>query len=360
MSAHFASILLMLTVAGQRLPPPAISDQQIVEYVGQGVINPGCNDIHCWRILPAAIVERFPGPSLPRWRIYAALGNAAGAAVTGQLAMALGLSPHTAILAMWVSGMSAGSFTTVYNPYTSDPLIFFLAPLVMLLLVRERIGVATLVSAIGIFAKEFAAVPLYMEAGAAAIGREWPRFKRTALIAIAVTVWWVAYQISLMVFFDYAYGANPSVDVFGGGYFWFWFGHVGLQTAIVTVFTAFSAAFVLAAAGFSIAPSRLRALVGGAIVPAMAFVYVETPDRALFNFHFVVAPLAALALVSLPAIAGWGFVAAYGLANLRMGSSWEALPSARFGFAVSLAVALIAVVRLWGRSSTRVVAESSA
>jgi hypothetical protein len=356
MTAHAAAILVVLVVVGQALPPPAISDHEMMEYVGQGVINPGCTNLNCWRILAAAIVERFPGPSLPRWRTYAAIGNAGGAAMTGALALAFGLSPQAAILAMWISGMSVGSFTTVYHPYTSDSMIFFLAPLIMLLLVRGRIGVAALISAVGIFAKEFAAVPLFMQAVADGIAGEWARFRRGLALAAAVIVLWVGYQIGMMVLFHYAYDANPSIDLLRGGYFWFWYKHIGPVTALLTIFSAFGAAYLLAAAGFTRAPDRLRALVGGAVIPALAFMYVETPDRALFNFHFLVGPLAAIALVSAPVIAGWTFVAAYTLANLRIGSTWDAVPSSRYALAVSLAVACLAIVQMWGRSSASMVA----
>ena len=342
-AAHLAAIFVLLLVTGWLLPPPVGTDQEIMEYVGQGVINPGCDDLNCWRILAAAIVERFPGPSLPRWRIYAAIGNSLGAAITGQLAIALGLSPQTAIVAMWISGVSAGSFATVYHPYTSDSMIFFLAPLIMLLLLRQKVGAAAIASAIGILAKEFAAVPLYVDAVAGAILGQWPRFRRSALLAAAVTLWWVAYHTSLMLFFDYRYDDNPSVDIFQGAYFWYWLKYLGPVVAAVTLFTAFGAAFLLAAAALGRAPAELKALAGGAVFPALAFMYVETPDRALFNFHFIVAPLAAMTLMSLPAAAGWVFVAAYGLVNLRVGSSWAVLPAARVPFAVSLIVACAAV-----------------
>ncbi|MGH9384937.1 MAG: hypothetical protein ACRD2N_11685 [Vicinamibacterales bacterium] len=346
LAAHFAAVSVTLLLVGRLLPPPAISDHEMMEYVGQGVINPGCTNLNCWRILAAAIVERFPGPSLPRWRTYAALGNAAGAAITAQLAITLGLPRHAALLAMWISALSVGSFTTVYHPYTSDSMIFFLAPLIMLLWVRQRLGAAGTVAAIGIFAKEFAAAPLFIGAGAAGLLGEWPRFRRSLLIGLAVTAFWTAYQISLMVFFDYAYDANPSINLFAGGYFWYWLQHVSPLTAIATVFASFGAAYLLAAAGLIRAPDLLRALAAGAVLPALAFMYVETPDRALFNLFFVVAPLAALALISTPLIARWVFVASYGLANLRMASSWEVLPPARFALGVSLAVALVAVVRM--------------
>lgn len=354
--AHVLAMVLVLIVVGRVLPPPAISDHEMMEYVGQGVINPGCNNLNCWRILAAAIVERFPGPSLPRWRIYAALGNAAGAAITAQLVLTLGLSRQAAIFAMWIAALSVGSLTTVYHPYTSDSMIFFLAPLIMLLLVRNCVGFATLAAAIGIFAKEFAAAPLYIDAGARAFRREWPRFRRSLLAAVAVTVWWVGYQISLMVFFSYAYDANPSIDIFRGGYFWFWYRHVGLQTAVVTVFTAFGAAYVLAAAGLFRAPALLRASIVGSVFPALAFMYVETPDRALFNFFFLIGPLAAIALTSLPAIARWLFVVSFGLANLRIASSWDAIPSARFALVVSLVIACLAIARMWWPTNASTIA----
>jgi hypothetical protein len=159
----------------------------------------------------------------------------------------------------------------------------------------------------------------------------------------------------MMAFFRYAYDANPSIDIMRGGYFWYWYQHIGPVTALLTVFSAFGAAYLLAAAGFMRAPEQLRALVGGAVIPALAFMYVETPDRALFNFHFLVGPLAAIALVSAPALAGWTFIAAYAIANLRIGSTWDVLPPSRYALACCLAIACLAIVQMLGRSGAGVV-----
>ncbi len=83
----------------------------------------------------------------------------------------------------------------------------------------------------------------------------------------------------------------------------------------------FGPLFVLMPAGFLRADRRLR-LLAVASLPAMAaFVYVQQPDRALWNFHFVAIPIAILALEALPDRLCWLFIAAFGVANLKLGDS---------------------------------------
>jgi hypothetical protein len=85
-------------------------------------------------------------------------------------------------------------------------------------------------------------------------------------------------------------------------------------------------------------------LLAVASIPAMlALVYVQQPDRALWNFHFVVIPFAVLVLESLPA---WGqalFVAMFGLSNLRFGAQLTFVPSGLGPLTVSLVLAAIAI-----------------
>lgn len=210
MIPHAAGILIVLALVAWQAPSPQPTDQAMVEYVGRGVINPGCADLNCFRILVPATVEFFPGPSLPRWRAYAVVMNAAAAVATGWLALELGLPVAAITLSVWLSALGAGSFSTVYHPYNADSFVLFLAPVITVLLLRHRILAAGTVSTIGIFAKEFAAVPLYVTAAASALQRRWRECARRTALAIAVTLVWVALQLTLMRFLNYSYNANPS------------------------------------------------------------------------------------------------------------------------------------------------------
>jgi hypothetical protein len=165
MMPHLAGILIVLATVAWLAPSPQPTDQVMVEHVGRGVINPGCADLNCFRILVPAAVESLPGPSLPRWRAYAVVMNAAAAVATGWLALELGLPAAAMTLTVWLSALGAGS-STVYHPYNADPFVLFLAPVIAVLLLRQRMFAAGIVSTIGIFAKEFAAAPLYVAAAA--------------------------------------------------------------------------------------------------------------------------------------------------------------------------------------------------
>jgi hypothetical protein len=70
---------------------------------------------------------------------------------------------------------------------------------------------------------------------------------------------------------------------------------------------------------------------------------VQQPERALWNFHFIVIPTAVLALQDVP---GWmraAFTAAFGAANLRFGAQLPIPGLARIALLTSLALACAAV-----------------
>jgi hypothetical protein len=80
-------------------------------------------------------------------------------------------------------------------------------------------------------------------------------------------------------------------------------------------------------------------------LPFAAFLaYVEQPDRALWNFHFLACPLAAIVLADVPAVLRWTFVALYAIANARTGAQMLILPPARFALAASIVLGLLAAV----------------
>jgi hypothetical protein len=344
MLPHAAGILLVLAGVAWLAPSPQPTDRVIVEHVGQGVINPGCADLNCFRVLVPAAVESFPGPSLLRWRIYAVVMNAAAAIATGWLALELALPAAAVTLTVWLAAMGAGSFSTVYHPYNADSFVLFLAPVITVLLLRQRMIAAGVTATIGIFAKEFAAVPLYVSAAASALQQRWRECGRRAALAVSVTLIWVALQLTLMSAFDYSYNANPSSQPLTGGYLRFWLTHVTPAMAAFALFGTFGAVHLLLPFGWRMAPPLLRQLAVGSIPALMAFVLVATPERALWNFFFLALPIGALALATLPA--GWAaaFVALFAIANLRIGAQVPGAPASRYAL---IGTVLIAAMAAW-------------
>jgi len=343
-------MLVVLTLVAALSPMPYPTDQAMMERVGQGVIVPGCADLNCFRILVPATVEALPGSSTVRWRGFAVVANAGTAIAAAYLALALGLSAAGATWTAWLAATGAGSFATVHHPYNADPFVLLLAPIVTSLLLRDRMMPAGILATIGIVAKEFGAAALYISATAAALGRRWRQSARQFLLAFAVTGLWLALQLWLMAAFDYSYNDNPSSKLLSGGYLRLWVAHVTPVSAAAAVFGAFGAVYLLLPSGWSLAPARLRQLTLGAI-PAMAvLVYVATPERALWNFFFLVLPLAALVLERASTAVAVAFIASLAIANLRIGGQLMALPSSRYAVATSIVIALIAI---WQARSNR-------
>ena len=319
----------------------------MMERVGQGVIVPGCADLNCFRILVPATLESLPGPSLLRWRAFAVLANAAAAVATGRLALALGVAPAIVPLIVWLSALGAGSLSTIYHPYNADPFVLWLAPVTTLWLIKGRTFAAGALATAGVLAKEFAAAPLYIAAAAAAWTGDRIAFLKRLVLAVTVTLIWVALQLVLMSAFGYSYNANPSSRVLSGGYAWYWLQHVTFQTGAFALFSTFGALNLLIPFGWRRAPAPLRALAIGAVPALIAFIYVATPERALWNFYFLTIPIAAIALACLPPVWRWGFVACYLIANLRIGAQIPEAPAARYALAGSLLIATAAIVSMW-------------
>jgi len=313
-----------------------------------------CVDIQCFRILVPIVVEHLPGPSLFKWKAYAVLTSAVGAVVTGRLCLVLGLSVRAAILATWIAGFGYGPLQSIFDPYTADPLMYLLGPWLMADLLQGRLGRSTLVASVGVLAKEFAAAPMWIFAGLMTLKRQWDVVARAALAALAVTTVWFALQTTLMMLYNNSYGNNPSVDLLGGGYFRTWVAAMGRRQAVLSLVSAFGPLYLLMAVGLRRPHPTLRLMAIAALPAAAAFVYVQQPDRALWNFHFVVIPLAMLALEALPDRLCWPLVITYGAANLRL-TETQPPPLVVFRFAmlaVSMALAGVAVAASLKREAT--------
>lgn len=343
-AVRFIAIALLLGVIAIVAETPPSGDRNLYQAIGRHLVVLDCHDVHCFRILVAPILEHLPGPSLFKWKAYAVVANAAAAIALGQLCLTLGLSPRAAGFATWISAFGFGSLQSIFDPYTSDPLMYLIGPLMMSDLLRGRVTRAGAIGSVGVLAKEFAAVPLWMFALMSALRRRSDMAARTTLAALTATLVWLTVQTVFMTLYNYSYGGNPSVNLLGGGYFAVWVSALGWPRATAYLFLAFGPLFVLLIVGLLRAGGTLRLLALSSLPPAVAFAYVQQPDRALWNFHFVVIPIAMLVLQELPDRMCWLFVIAFGTANLRLGDNQPAIVEwfRLVMLALSIALAVIA------------------
>ncbi|HYU77677.1 MAG TPA: hypothetical protein VEK56_01750 [Vicinamibacterales bacterium] len=345
LAREFLVMAAVLGIIAVLAPMPSYeTDRGTYEMIGRAWVVPDCSSIHCFRLLVARVVETLPGPSLIKWKTYAVLANAGAAVAVMAFALALGFSARAAKLGGWISALGFGSLFTLFDPHTSDPLMYLLGPAISTLLVRERLATAGWVAAVGILAKEFAAAPLWIFTFAEALAKRWIVALRAGAIAAAVTLAWLVLQLWLMLGFNYSYGESASADLFGGGYLRLWASYVSPRVAAATIFGQYGAVFLLIPWALARSGADLRRMAIGAIPVVCALAYVQQPDRALWNFHFIVIPLAVIVLDRLPSILAWLFVASYATANLRLGAQISFAPPARFALAISVLLALTALV----------------
>jgi hypothetical protein len=345
---HVAALLLVLTSVAALAPEPWYqTDREHYQELGRDVVQQDCSSLHCSRALFAAIIERFPGPSIPKWKAFAVIGNTWAAGAVALLSLQLGLTPTAAVFAMWLSGLGFGGFFTLFDPYSADPLMFTLGPLLTTLLLRGRLEAAGLLSAIGVFAKEFAAAPLWIGTAAAMLARRWFEALRAGTVALAVTTLWLVLQVGLVVGFNYSYGGNPSADLLGGGYIFHWFEELGTRVALGALLTEYGPLYVLIPVGFLLAPPPLKRLALASIPALVVFMYVQQPDRALWNYHFVATPLAAVVLERASKTWVLALFGSFALANLRLAAQLQFLPAARYALALSMLIAVAIVVVAW-------------
>jgi len=348
-------VLVLGTIAWLSPLPDRVTDREIYERTAEYRVVPDCTDLHCFRVLVAWTLGALPGPSTLRWRSYAVVCNAAAAVLVLQLCLTFGLSARAAWTASILSALGFGSLYTLHDAHTSDPLMYLLGPLVMNELLRARVAVAGVISAIGVFAKEFAAAPLFLFAMYEASGRRWLEAGRTLVAANTAFLIWAIFHLTMIIRFNYGYGGTTSTRFLSGGGLGPWLQEQSLRGILSAMFNEFGALYVLAPAGFLFAPPSLRRLTVVAAPIALVFCYVQQPDRALWNFHFLVTPLGALALERAPSALAGLTVAAFAFANLRVGAQLAFVPAARFALAASmiLAIGVIVTGRAEGPHYTR-------
>jgi hypothetical protein len=115
----------------------------------------------------------------------------------------------------------------------------------------------------------------------------------------------------------------------------------------------FGALYVLAPVGFLLAPQQLRRLALVSLPVAAVFAYVQQPDRALWNFHFLVTPFAALVLERVPAALAWGTIGLFAIGNLRVGAQLPIGGVGRAALVVSILAAAIDVAAAFHRDGHR-------
>jgi hypothetical protein len=217
MVVHGVAIVAVLGAIAAIAPAPASSDRGIYERVGRELLIRDCADGHCFRPLVAGVLEHLPGASLVKWKAYAVIANAVAAVAVGQFCLLLGILPAAALAATWIAALGTGALYSLFDSYTSDPLMYMLGPVMAIALWQGRDARAGGLAAIGVFAKEFAAAPMWIFTVFAALERRWAAAVRLLLTATAVTLVWLLLQTTLMALQNYRYGASASADLLHGG-----------------------------------------------------------------------------------------------------------------------------------------------
>jgi hypothetical protein len=325
-------------------PPERITDRGLYEATAAQTIVPDCADLQCFRVLVPWVVGRFPGPSVLRWKAYAVICNAAAAVALIPLCLTFGLSRRVAVFAASMSAFGFGSLYTLHDPFTSDPLMYLLGPFETNQLLIGRLAFAAWIGVVGVLAKEFAAAPLYAFAAQQLLERRWG----TALRAFIAGNWgfitWALLTMTLMLRFNYGWGRNGvgSANLVEGAALAMWLREQSLRGIVSAMFNEFGPLYVLVPAGLLLAPRALRQLALVSIPIAALFCVVQQPDRALWNFHYLIVPIGAIALAQIGDRLAWALVALFAIGNLRVGAQMPFVPPARFALGAACLIAFVA------------------
>jgi hypothetical protein len=333
--------------------PDRVTDRRIYEATAAQVVVPDCSDLQCFRVLVPWVLGRLPGSSALRWKLYAAATNAGGAAGVFALCLVCGVSSRAAGMAAALSAFGFGSLYTLHDPFTSDPLMYAIGPIATTALVSDRTAIAAVIGIVGVTAKEFAAAPLYAYAASAVIERRWSPALRAFAAGNAALITWAALTVALMLAFNYTYGwnGNGSADFGHGAALALWAQKQSARGIAFAMFNEFGALYVLAPLGLVYAPPSLRRLAVVSLPIAFVFCYVQQPDRALWNFHYLVTPFAALVLERARPAISWSTIAAFVIGNLRVGAQLPIAGVARVAIAASLVLAIVAAASAIGWSA---------
>ena len=348
-AVRFAGVFVALAIVAALSPAPdRVTDREVYEKTEARTIVPDCSDLHCFRVLVPWVLGALPGPSPIKWKAYSVACNAAAAAGVFMLCLTLGFSRRAASFACVLAAAGFGGLYTLHDPYTSDPLMYALGPILTTALITGRFVAAGVVASIAVLAKEFAAAPLYIFAGASTLGGRWRNALHAFVAGNFAFIVWIVFTLTLMLKFNYSYG-YASVTFSKGAVIGLWLDRLSPRGAASAMFNEFGPLYLLAPAGIWFAPADLRRLAIAALPVAAAIAYVQQPDRALWNFHFLVVPFGALVLER----AGDGLAAAtlatFAIGNLKVGAQLPWIPAARVWLAASCACAAVAIALAMSR-----------
>ena len=340
-----AALVAALGVIAFLSPPPdRVTDRDVYEATAKSFIVPDCSDLHCFRVLVPWVLGPLPGSSDLKWKTYAVACNAAAAVAVFALCLTLGLSRRTAAFALAASAFGFGSLYTLHDPYTSDPLMFLLGPVITDHLLRHRLVAGAALGAVGVLAKEFAAAPLYIIAAYHARERRWLAAAYAFAAGNLAFIVWTMLTLTLMLKFNYSWGATDSANLAGGAGIGPWLQRQSARGIVSAMFNEFGALWLLIPIGCRMAPPALRRLMLVSLPAAAVFAYVQQPDRALWNFHFLVVPMAVIVLDRAPEMLAWATLAAFGIGNLRVGAQLPVPGGGRLVLALSVVLACASAV----------------
>lgn len=336
---------LLGAIAWASPDPNRVTDRGTYEASAAHVIVPDCSDLQCFRVLVPWVLGRLPGSSIVRWKAYAAIANAAAAVGVWLLCLSFGFGIRAATMASALSAFGFGSLYTLHDPFTPDPLMFAIGPFMTSDLIRGRFARAAGTGIVGVLAKEFAAAPLYAFALFDAAAGQWRSALRSLAAGNAVFLAWALLTLTLMLRFGYSWGWNGvgSADVAHGAALALWAARQSTRGMAFAMFNEFGALYLLAPAGFALAPAPVRRLALASVPIAVVFAYVQQPDRALWNFHYLVTPLAALVLERVPAALAWTAIVLFAVGNLRVGAQLPISTISHVAIAASLLLSLVSV-----------------
>ena len=222
--------------------------------------------------------------------------------------------------------------------------MYALGPFIASEALNGRTLVAAAAATVGVLAKEFAPAPLYIFAAWHAVERRWGLALPTLAGANVAFLAWLLLTLTLMLRFNYSYSGNASTDLGHGANLVGWLSRQSARGVLSAMFVEFGALWLLMPVGFFLASRRLRLLVLVSLPVAALFGYVQQPDRALWNFHFLATPLAATVLDAAPKTLAGATLAAFAVANLRVGAQ---LPMALVGRTALAASVLFAAASAW-------------
>lgn len=318
-----AILALVLGAVAFGVSPDYVTDRDTYEQVGRQLIIPDCSNLHCTRVLVAWVIEQLPGESIVKWKAYGVLGNLLAALGIYLLCRRFGLDGSAARAAAVMSALGPGAQLTALDPHTSDPLIYGVAPWLVLLLLDGRFAVVAACAAIGVWAKEFAVAPLWIFAAFGGLLQRTDIVLKSVAGAALASAMWVGLQLWFILGYNYSYGGNSSARILEGGYLLTWIEGIGPLRAIGAMVLHFGPLAWLAAAGFRRSPRELKLLALASAPAALVFAYVQQPDRAIWNFQFVLLPLAAVAFQGAPSWLRATWLTAFAISHLPIDGGWR-------------------------------------